>query len=86
MNPLTKSTIQVTVSDFTGNYSRINRSHCLDVSRESLFWAAITVGAGSYAEALGSTRNSFAFVMHKVMALLSIVNFDDGLLKYLKTT
>jgi hypothetical protein len=81
MNPFTKNTIQVTVSDFTGNYSRINRSHCLDVSPGSLFWAAITVGAGSYAEALGSTQNSFAFALHKVMALLTVVNFDDGHLK-----
>ncbi|MFN3983299.1 MAG: hypothetical protein ACK4SA_23220 [Caldilinea sp.] len=81
MNPFTEDTIQVTVSDFTGNYSRINRSHCLDVSPGSLFWAAITVGAGSYAEALGSTQNSFAFALHKVMALLTVVNFDDGRLK-----
>ncbi len=81
MNSFTHNSIQVTVSEFTGNYSQINRSYCLDVSPGSLFLAAITVGAGSYAEALGSTKHSLAFAIHKAMALLTVVNFEDGQLR-----
>ena len=70
--------MKITVSDFSGSYSSINGMLDIAVTPLSLFHAAITVGANSYASALGSSLSSFAFALHKVMALLTVIKFSDG--------
>lgn len=70
--------MKITVSDFTGSYSRVNGTLDIAVTPRSLFHAAITVGANSYASALGSSLSSLAFAFHKVMALMTVIEFSDG--------
>lgn len=69
--------MKLTVSDFSAPYTIINGQSDVEVTPMSLTHAAITVGADSYTIAFGSNLNSFAFVLHKVMALLTVVEFQN---------
>lgn len=65
-------------SGFPAGFDNLNGSQDIEITPLSLIWAAITVGAPSYAAALGSDDAGIAFAAHKGLAIIAATSWDEG--------
>ena len=75
--------MRVTCREFKDDYAHLNNElHEIHFSWPQLKHAVVTMGSPSLRAALPSTQHAFAFALHKIFAIESVIRIDqDGMLQ-----